>query len=76
MRPNRIVLIAALAALVAKLCIAWMTIGTTDVLLFGVFGEVIAREGLASAYEKFAIFNHTPLAVSYTHLTLPTNREV
>ena len=61
MRPNRIVLIAGFLALVAKLWIAATTIGTTDVYLFGVFGEVVGRDGLAGAYEKFAIFNHTPL---------------
>jgi hypothetical protein len=61
MRPNQIVLIAAFVALVAKLCLAAMTAGTTDVFLFGVFGEVIGRHGLAYAYEHYKIFNHTPL---------------
>ena len=61
MRPNQIVFIAAFVALLAKLWIAATTIGTTDVFLFGVFGEVISRHGLAYAYENVAIFNHTPL---------------
>jgi hypothetical protein len=61
MRPNQIVFIAALVALVAKLALASLTVGTTDVFLFGAFGEIIGRHGLAYAYEHFRIFNHTPL---------------
>ena len=61
MHPNRIVLLAALIALVLKLWIASTTIGTTDVFLFGMFGQQIGRHGLAHAYEHIAIFNHTPL---------------
>jgi hypothetical protein len=61
MRPSQLVLIAAFVALVAKLCIASMTVGTSDVILFGIFGEMIGRHGLAYTYEHAQIFNHTPL---------------
>ena len=37
----------------------------------------VARLGLVRSFQISAVFPHlTALAVSYTHLTLPTNREV
>ncbi len=68
MRPNRIVLIAALVALVAKLFCAAMTVGTTDTILFYGFGKVINEHGLAWIYGHFRIFNHTPLVGAYAAL--------
>ena len=68
MRPNRIVLIAALAALVAKLYCAAMTVGTNDTVFFYGFGKMINQHGLAWTYEHVPIFNHTPLVGSYAAL--------
>jgi hypothetical protein len=61
MQPNRIVLAAAIVAMLLKLLIASMTIGTTDVVLFGFFGERVARDGLGATYASVPLFNHTPL---------------
>jgi len=68
MHPNRIVLIAALAALVAKLYCAAMTVGTNDTVFFYGFGKIINQHGLAYAYGHYPIFNHTPLIGSYAAL--------
>ena len=65
MRPNRIVLIAALVALVAKLYCAAMTVGTNDTVFFYGFGKIINQHGLAYAYAHYPIFNHTPLIGEY-----------
>ena len=61
MRSNRIVLIAALVALVAKLYCAAMTIGTNDTVFFYGFGKMINQHGLEWTYRHVPIFNHTPL---------------
>ena len=68
MRPNRIILLAALVALAAKLYCAAMTVGTNDTVFFYGFGKIINQHGLAWAYEHVAIFNHTPLVGSYAAL--------
>ena len=68
MRPNRIVPIAALVALAAKLYCAAMTVGTNDTVFFYGFGKLINRHGLAYAYEHVTIFNHTPLVGAYAAL--------
>ena len=68
MRPNRIILLAALVALVAKLYCAAMTVGTNDTVFFYGFGKIINQHGLAWAYERVPIFNHTPLIGSYAAL--------
>ena len=68
MRPNRIVLIAALVALVAKLYCAAMTVGTNDTVFFYGFGKLINQHGLAYVYEHVTIFNHTPLVGAYAAL--------
>jgi hypothetical protein len=68
MRPNRIVLIAALLALVVKLWCAAMTVGTNDTVFFYGFGKMINQHGLAWTYRHVPIFNHTPLIGSYAAL--------
>jgi uncharacterized membrane protein len=68
MRPNQIVLLAALAALVLKLYCAAMTVGTNDTVFFYGFGKMINQHGLAWTYEHVPIFNHTPLIGGYAAL--------
>ena len=68
MRPNRIVLFAALVALAAKLFCAATTVGTNDTIFFYGFGKMINQHGLAWTYEHVSIFNHTPLVGAYAAL--------
>jgi hypothetical protein len=68
MRPNRIIVLAALVALVAKLFCAAKTVGTNDTVFFYGFGKAINKQGLTWTYEQVAIFNHTPLVGGYAAL--------
>ena len=68
MQPKRIILLAALIALVAKLYCAGMTTGTNDVIFFHGFGKRINQNGLAHTYKTVSIFNHTPLVGGYAAL--------
>ncbi len=65
MQPKRIILLAALIALVAKLYCAGTTTGTNDVVFFYGFGKIINQHGIAYAYANYPIFNHTPLVGEY-----------
>jgi len=56
-----VILVSALAALAAKVYCAATTIGTTDVILFHMFGKKIAASGLLAMYRETPMFNHTPL---------------
>ena len=68
MQPKRIILLAALIALVAKLYCAGTTTGTNDTLFFYGFGKRINEHGLAHTYKTVTIFNHTPLIGAYSAL--------
>ena len=68
MQPNRLILLAALLALLAKLYCAALTVGTNDTVFFYGFGKRINQHGLAHTYETVRIFNHTPLIGSYAAL--------
>ncbi len=68
MQPKRIILLAALIALVAKLYCAGTTTGTNDTVFFYGFGKVINQHGLAYTYANYPIFNHTPLVGGYAAL--------
>ena len=68
MRPNRIIVLAALIALAAKLFCAATTVGTNDTVFFYGFGKMINQHGLAWTYEHVSIFNHTPLVGAYAAL--------
>jgi Gpi18-like mannosyltransferase len=68
MRPNRIIVLAALVALAAKLFCAATTVGTNDTVFFYGFGKMINQHGLAWTYEHVSIFNHTPLVGAYAAL--------
>lgn len=60
-RPEKLVLLVALLAAMAKLFCAATTSGTLDVVCFREFGRIISNEGLIALYEKIPVFNHTPL---------------
>ncbi len=68
MQPKRIILLAALIALVAKLYCAGTTTGTNDTVFFYGFGKRINENGLAHTYKTVTIFNHTPLVGYYSAL--------
>ena len=65
MRPNFIVILAAIAAFFLKFWCASETIGTTDTLLFCQFGQIINDDGLVHTYRTSELFNHTPLVGTY-----------
>ncbi len=55
-------------ALIAKLIIAWTTIGTNDVISFYRFGRSLATHGLEWTYVSDISFNHPPLVAAYLRL--------
>jgi Gpi18-like mannosyltransferase len=63
--PGLIVLLAAAVATVAKLLIAWNTIGTNDSIVFFFFGRELASRGLAETYRRLILFNHPPLVAYF-----------
>jgi uncharacterized membrane protein len=65
MKPRTAILLAALAALLAKLYCAATTVGTNDADAFYNFGRFIAEHGLVAQYCATPEFNHTPLAGWY-----------
>jgi len=60
-QPRAFILAAALFALVVKLCIAALTVGTNDAESFYNFGRFIWEHGLLAQYRAAPDFNHTPL---------------
>ncbi len=65
MNPRVLVLLAATAALVAKLYCAATTVGTNDVHTFYNFGRFIWENGLLAQYLETREFNHTPIVGWY-----------
>jgi len=63
--PGVLVLCLALAALVAKVAIAYNTLGTNDAVFFYGFGYGIRKYGLAWTYAHSIYFNHPPLTAYY-----------
>lgn len=61
MNSRQILQIAAVAALLAKLLCAALTVGTNDVETFYNFGRFIHEHGLLAQYRATSEFNHTPL---------------
>src|SRR5213595_3489585 len=62
---RRFVLLAAGLALIAKLLIAWNTIGTNDVISFYHFGKSLTERGLQATYVSDVAFNHPPLIAAF-----------
>lgn len=56
---------AALVAFVAKLAIAFNTVGTNDVIAFYRFAQALSQQGMASTYANQIAFNHPPLVAWY-----------
>src|SRR5712691_4216482 len=72
---RRSVLLAAGVALIAKLLIAWNTIGTNDVISFYHFGKSLTGQGLESTYVSDVAFNHPPLVAAFIqHLSIGSRR--
>ncbi len=59
------VIVAALAASIAKILIAYYTLGTNDVLIFYSFGQALAKDGLERTYQSTIFFNHPPLTAYF-----------
>ena len=59
------ILLATIAATLAKLVLAWNTIGTNDVVVFLLFGRELSLHGLAETYRRAILFNHQPLVAYY-----------
>jgi Gpi18-like mannosyltransferase len=60
-----IVLLAAFVATIAKLLIAWNTIGTNDSIVFFFFGRELASRGVVETYQRLILFNHPPLVAYF-----------
>jgi Gpi18-like mannosyltransferase len=60
-----LVLCLALVALVAKVAIAYNTLGTNDAVFFYGFGYGLDRYGLEWTYRHSIYFNHPPLTAYY-----------
>jgi uncharacterized membrane protein len=63
--PSVLVLCLALVALVAKVAIAYNTLGTNDAVFFYGFGYGINKYGLEWTYRHSIYFNHPPLTAYY-----------
>jgi uncharacterized membrane protein len=61
MKPRVLVLLLAIAALLAKIYCAATTVGTSDVIFFYKFAQIIHEQGLLAMYRETPYFNHTPL---------------
>jgi uncharacterized membrane protein len=72
-----LIVLAALAAAVAKLYCAATTIGTNDVKFFYLFAVGVTNVGVTAMYDQTSAFNHTPLVgemlVAMLHLAQRTH---
>jgi uncharacterized membrane protein len=64
-REALVVLLAAALGLVAKLLIAWNTLGTNDTIFFYHLGNSLSNHGLKWAYANDVAFNHPPLVAAF-----------
>ncbi len=58
-------MLAAIAATIGKLFLAWNTIGTNDTIVFLLFGRELSVQGLAETYRRAILFNHPSLVAYY-----------
>ncbi|MGI8889287.1 MAG: glycosyltransferase 87 family protein [Chthoniobacterales bacterium] len=65
---KRIVLGAAVVALLVKSIIAWHSFGTNDVVTFYLFSKVLIEHGLGWTYQNVILFNHPPLTAYFLEL--------
>ncbi|MBA2743153.1 MAG: hypothetical protein H0U43_02380, partial [Chthoniobacterales bacterium] len=56
-----LVVVVALAAALAKVAIASLTLGSNDVIAFYQFAKALETHDLAWTYEHSILFNHPPL---------------
>jgi hypothetical protein len=72
-RVRTIVAAAIIAAILLRLVLAWISIGTNDARNWRRIATEVSEQGFLQAYRNDSEINHPPLAVLYARMTLLGN---